>query len=160
MPKLRSYYFNWKLCIKNSQYKCNYNGNNEHLFAKSLQHCIIAYLKLPTWGSCASFVSTWTIAMDIRAPWRTKSTTSDVNGSSSKMASMLCLHKRSQIPTAKAAPYLTFGLYDSDNKATICGVSKICRRSQMPTAKVTPHLTFGLYDSDNKETICGVCKDL
>jgi len=44
-----------------------------------------------------------TIAMAIRAPWRTKSTTSDVRGYNKEMAS-LNLVQAQEIPTARAAP--------------------------------------------------------
>jgi hypothetical protein len=56
-----------------------------------------------------------TIAIAMSAPWRTKSTSSDIRGSNNVMASLKPVPAQ-DIPIAKAAPYRTWGLCDSDRR--------------------------------------------
>lgn len=63
----------------------------------------IPHLNDPTRESLASLIWTMTIAIAMRAPCRTKSTTSEVKGSSKDMASLRPVPAQ-EMPTAKAAP--------------------------------------------------------
>ena len=82
------------------------DANSKRKGKKKQTICLFKFinLKLPTRGSRVSVVWTSTIAMAIRAPCLTKSTTSDVSGSNNAIASADAVPAH-EIPNAD--PYLT-----------------------------------------------------
>ncbi len=107
------------------------------------------FLNLHNRGSQASVVCNKTIDMPRRAPCRTKSTLSVMRGSSKEIA-LLEPELAHEIPIAMAAPYLTWGLYDSTSNDTIRGVCSGSEQRTNPSASTAVLWTSSLTSDTAK----------
>mmetsp|Transcript_20535 Transcript_20535/g.28301 ORF Transcript_20535/g.28301 Transcript_20535/m.28301 type:complete len:208 (+) Transcript_20535:722-1345(+) len=91
-------------------------------------------------GDRASEVCCNNRAIDIKAPWRTKSTWSSSIGVKRSMASLFA-DPAQEMPIARQAPYLTCGLNDSASSDTSLGTTSGLRNMRKPMQVTAARLT-------------------